>query len=411
MATKTVSVSTADGGRMDAYLALPESGAGPGLILLHEVFGVTPYLHELAELYAAEGYAAIVPDLFWRLERNAPLGSSEAELQRAIERSNRFDLETGIGDIGDTIATLRAMPGCNGKVAAVGFCFGGMLAYMTAARCPVDAIVSYYGVGIEKHLDEADAVRCPALFHFAGQDHYVPPAACDAIVNAFKGRDEIQFRTYPEAGHGFNNPTRPTYDRFCSLLAHSHTIGLLRQAIGPRYDLSALWDRHADFEFKYHDAEATMKTMVAEPYVNHIPVMTGGVGQRELHRFYKHHFIPSLPKDTKMIPVSRTVGPDRVVDELIFCFTHDREIDFMFPGIPPTGKYVEVPTVAIIQFRGDKLVHEHIHWDQASALVQMGLLDPAKLPVVGREGAEKARDETRPSNALMRHWRDSEGRD
>ncbi|HLH75695.1 MAG TPA: dienelactone hydrolase family protein [Candidatus Binataceae bacterium] len=408
---KTVSVTTADGGRMDAYLALPESGSGPGLVLLQEVFGVSPYLREVADLYAAEGYVTIAPDLYWRLERNVSLGSSEAELKRAFELSNRFDLDQGIRDVGDTLRTLRAMAQCTGKVGAVGFCLGGKLAYLTAARHPVDAMVSYYGVGIESHLAEADALRCPALFHFAGQDRYVPPAACEAIVAAFKGNDQAQFRTYPDAGHGFNNPTRPAYDRFCSLLAHSHTLGLLRQAIGPRYDLSALWERHADFEFKYHDPEATMKTMVAEPYVNHVPVMTGGVGQRELHRFYKYHFIPGLPADTKIVPVSRTVGPDRVVDELLFCFTHDKEIDFMLPGIPPTGKYVEIPTVAIIQFRGDKLVHEHIHWDQATALVQLGLLDPAKLPVVGREAAEKIRDETRPSNALMRHWRDSQGRD
>jgi carboxymethylenebutenolidase len=201
---------------------------------------------------------------------------------------------------------------------------------------------------------------------------------------------------------------RPTYDRFAASLAHSRTIGLLHQAIGPRFDLSALWERHADLEFKYHDAAATMTTMVDEPYVNHVPTMTGGLGQRELYRFYKNHFIPKLPKDLKIIPVSRTVGPDRVVDEIILCFTHDIEIDFLLPGIPPTGKYVEIPTVAIVQFRGGKLAHEHIHWDQATALVQLGLLDPKTLPVAGRETAEKLIDETRPSNAMMKRWKQSE---
>ena len=126
-----------------------------------------------------------------------------------------------------------------------------------------------------------------------------------------------------------------------------------------------------------------MATMVPEPYVNHIPTMTGGVGQRELARFYRHHFIPTTPADTKLIPISRTIGADRVVDEMLFCFTHDIEIDWMLPGLTPTGKYVEVPLVAIVCFRGDKLYNEHIYWDQASVLVQIGAAR-ARWPAGGR---------------------------
>jgi carboxymethylenebutenolidase len=135
--------------------------------------------------------------------------------------------------------------------------------------------------------------------------------------------------------------------------------------------------------------------------------MTGGVGQRELARFYANHFIPKLPADTKLVPISRTVGADRVVDEMLFCFTHDVEIDFMLPGVPPTGRYVEVPTVAIVNFCGDKLYHEHIYWDQASVLVQIGLIDPKGLPVAGIETAKKLRDESEPSNTLMQRWAES----
>ena len=153
-----------------------------------------------------------------------------------------------------------------------------------------------------------------------------------------------------------------------------------------------------------------MKTMVADPYVNHIPTMTGGVGAAHLARFYQHHFVNVNPADTKLVPVSRTIGADRVVDEMLFCFTHDREMDFMLPGVKPTGKYVEVPTVAIVGFRGDKIWHEHIYWDQASVLVQIGLLDPAGLPVAGIETAKKLVDETRPSNALMARWAKSAGK-
>jgi len=179
--------------------------------------------------------------------------------------------------------------------------------------------------------------------------------------------------------------------------------------MGPHYDLEALWEQHTLYEFGTRDVAATMQTMVAEPYVNHIPVMTGGVGGEELARFYAHHFIPKCPADFKLTPISRTVGADRLVDEMLVSFTHDVEIDWMLPGVPPTGKYVEVPTIAIVNFRGDKLYHEHIYWDQASVLVQIGLLDPAGLPVAGVESARKLVDETRPSNMLMKRWGESAG--
>jgi carboxymethylenebutenolidase len=246
------------------------------------------------------------------------------------------------------------------------------------------------------------------VMHFGSEDQFVPASTREAVASAFKARDEIEIYTYEGADHAFNNTERPSYDRFASMLAHSRTIGILRHAIGPRYDLAALWERHADLEFKYRDPEGTMATMVAEPYVNHVPTMTGGVGQRDLYRFYKNHFIPKLPKDARIVPISRTIGPDRLVDEFNLCFTHDTEIDFMLPGIPPTGKYLEVPTVVVVQFRGDRLAHEHIHWDQATAMVQLGLIDPTGLPTAGRDTAEKLVNEKLPSNTLMKRWRESE---
>lgn len=409
--SRTVTVTAADGGKFAAYAAIPESGSGPGLVLLQEILGVNRHIRDLAALYAEEGYVTVAPDLFWRMQPGVDLGYSDEDFKRAFELYARFDVDQAVKDVADTLAALRAMPQCEGKAGALGFCLGGMLAYLTAARCNVEAAVSYYGVGIEKRLEEARAVRCPMVMHFGEADEFVPAAAREAVAAAFAGRDDVEIHAYAGAGHGFNNSVRPNYDRFAASLAHSRTIGILRRAIGPRFDLSALWERHADLEFKYRDADTTMTTMVDEPYVNHVPTMTGGVGQRELHRFYKHHFIPRLPKDTKIVPISRTVGADRVVDEILFCFTHDTEIDFLLPGIAPTGKYVEIPTVAIVQFRGGKLVHEHIHWDQATALVQLGLLDPKGLPTAGHETVDKLRDETRPSNTLMKRWKESEGKD
>jgi carboxymethylenebutenolidase len=176
------------------------------------------------------------------------------------------------------------------------------------------------------------------------------------------------------------------------------------------FDLGALWDAHCRHEFGERDVDATMKTMVDEPYVNHIPTMTGGVGHDALKRFYTHHFVNANPEDTKLVPVSRTVGTDRVVDEMLFCFTHTREIDWMLPGVAPTGKYVEVPLVAIVCFRDGKLYNEHIYWDQASVLVQIGKLDPATLPVAGIATARKLVDKTLPSNTLMAAWANSAGK-
>ncbi len=174
-----------------------------------------------------------------------------------------------------------------------------------------------------------------------------------------------------------------------------------------QHDLSKLWDQHCEYEFVTRDVDATMATMVSEPYVNHIPTMTGGVGATELTRFYKHHFINSNPDDLEMIPISRVVGTDRVVDEMICCFTHDCEIDWMLPGIAPTGKYVKIPLVAIVAFRDGKLFNEHIYWDQASVLCQIGLLNSKDLPIAGVETADKLLDKNLPSNTLMKRWADS----
>jgi carboxymethylenebutenolidase len=168
------------------------------------------------------------------------------------------------------------------------------------------------------------------------------------------------------------------------------------------HDLVALWETHCRYEFEIRDVAATMATMVAEPYVNHIPTMTGGVGHEALKRFYADHFIGANPPDLAMTPVSRTVGSDRVVDEFVVSFTHTTEVDWMLPGVAPTGRTVEIPMIAVVQFQGDKLVHEHIYWDQASVLVQVGLIDPKGLPVTGVEQARKVIDKTLPSNLLMR---------
>jgi carboxymethylenebutenolidase len=166
-------------------------------------------------------------------------------------------------------------------------------------------------------------------------------------------------------------------------------------------DLGQLWEEHVRHEFATHNTEDTLATMVADAYVNHIPVLTGGVGKQQLREFYSKRFIPQMPPDTEMVPLSRTIGHDQLVDEMIFKFTHTMRMDWMLPGVAPTGKRVEVPLVAIVRFRDGKLAHEHIYWDQASVLVQLGLVDPSELPVSGVESARKALDRRLPSNGLI----------
>jgi len=165
--------------------------------------------------------------------------------------------------------------------------------------------------------------------------------------------------------------------------------------------LSDLWDEHLQHEFATKDAAQTIDTMVKDAYVNHVPVLTGGSGRKELGAFYATYFIPQMPPDMVIVPVSRTIGNDRLVDESVAKFTHTLRMDWLLPGLAPTSKWVEVALVVIVEFRDGKLAGERIYWDQASVLVQLGLLDAAALPVAGVESARKVLDPTIPSNGLI----------
>jgi carboxymethylenebutenolidase len=349
-----------------AYLAVPEAGRGSGLLL----FSSASDRSALADLYAAEGYVVLMPE--------------------------------GPSDAAKAAAALKSRPEFSGKSGAVGFGAGGRVAAEAAVAGLVDCASVYYGEGLGPLLDKAGRNGRPVSFHFADKDA--------ALHDGLRGRfPEIETFFYRGIGAGFAEAGK-AFDKSSANLAYTRTLELLRRVLGPRYDLDKIWDRHTELEFATRAAEETMTTMVPEPYVNHVPVMTGGTGHDEVLRFYKHHFIPTAPKDSALVPISRTVGADRVVDEMLFCFTHDIEIDWMLPGVKPTGKYVQIPLVAIVRFRGDKIYNEHIYWDQASVLVQVGLLDPKLYPVAGVETAKKAFDEHQPSNTIMARWKDSAGK-
>ena len=167
-------------------------------------------------------------------------------------------------------------------------------------------------------------------------------------------------------------------------------------------DLGAVFDAHVKAEFIDKDVAATMATMVSEPYLTHVPTLTGGTGKSEVERFYRDHFVGHWPDDVEVKPLSRTVGQNRVIDELIVSFTHDREMRVFLPGVPPTGRKVVLPHVVVMGFdEAGRVAYEHIYWDQASLLVQVGLLDPALLPVAGAEQAKRLLDPKQPANEMI----------
>jgi carboxymethylenebutenolidase len=401
-----IDIRATDGaGKFKGYLAIPACGSGPGLVVGQEIFGVNQNMRDVADMYAEEGYVALVPDLFWRMQAGVELGYTEADFKVALDFFGRLDVDLAVGDIDATIGVLRSLPQVTGPaIGYVGFCLGGKLAYLTAARTDVACSVGYYGMGIEQFLGEAGNIGAKLVLHFAENDVYCDAAARAQIVPALAALPKVELHTYAGADHAFARVGGLHFDQASASMAHGRTIAALKATIGPDFNLSQLWDEHVRHEFVARDVPATMATMVAEPYVNHIPTLTGGVGQQQLSQFYDQHFVHANPPDMRMIALSRTVGALQLVDEFIMCFTHTSEIDWMLPGIAPTGKYVEIAMVAIIGFRGDKLHHEHIYWDQASVLVQIGLLDADKLPVAGIDSAKKLLDETMPSNQLMKRW-------
>jgi carboxymethylenebutenolidase len=404
-----VAIKSFDDEEFSAYLAAPASGYGPGIVVLQEIFGVNQFMRDVCDWYAAHGFVAVCPDLFWRQEPGTQLtDQTEAEWQKAFELYQGLDEAKAVEDSAAAVEFLRSHASCNGQVGAVGFCLGGNLAWLLSVRFKPVCAVGYYGVSIEKTLNEAKNLRSPLMLHVAGKDQFCPPDAQQQIHAALDQNPLVTIHDYPEQDHAFGRPGGEHYDRTAAELANLRTLDFfVRNLAGEgfanaRKTLSDRWDEHVKYEFATRDTEETLKTMVADAYVNHVPVMTGGMGHDQLREFYSKRFIPQMPPDTAMTPVSRTIGVDRVVDEMVFEFTHTIKMDWVLPGVPPTGKRVKIPLVVIVHFRDGKLAHEHIYWDQASVLAQLGLIDSAKLPVAGAETAEKVLNPTLPSNELMK---------
>ena len=204
-----------DDGTFDLHVVAPESGAGgPGILLLQEIFGVNDFLLGKAADLAELGYVVACPDVFWRIERNVALPHDEESLGKAfgyMERFNTVDMAVTAADLLAALAALRALPEVRGGAAAMGYCLGGRLAYEVAAAGDPDACVSYYGAGIADRLDDADRITCPVLFHFGGNDPFIPNEQADAVATAFAGRDDVEVVVQPDAGHAFENLLAPAF--------------------------------------------------------------------------------------------------------------------------------------------------------------------------------------------------------
>lgn len=378
MPASAIDVPLPDGRKLASYRSVPASGNGPGLVLLQ--VGTAYDLRPVADRFAEEGYVAMTADL------PADLAGDKLDVERCLACLS---------------AVVQARPVAAGKVGVAGFGTGGLLAYLAASRLPIDAAAIFDAPDLERQPQTDPELRCPMVLHFGTVERASAAAAARARETL---TGDLAVFAYPEAAPGFYLPGHAGFQHLAAQLAHSRTIALLRRTLGPRYDLEARWEAHLNWEFAKVDAEGAMTTMVPKPVNLNVPVLTGGIGHDGVLSYYKTQFLGQMPKDAHLVQISRTIGADRVVDEHLLCFTHDRVMDAMLPGVAPTGNYVELPVVVIVSFRGDKVAGEHIYWDQACLLVQVGKLAKKGLPVSGSESAERLRDEGLPVEDLKKRW-------
>lgn len=224
-----IELTASDGGNFVAYLALPERTPAPGLVLLAEVYNINDHIRSVVDGYAEAGFIVIAPDFYWRQEAGNYLPYTDEGRAKAQELRAALDTDQFAADLGDMFSALKARPDCTGKVGIMGFCLGGKFSYLAGTRHPIDAAVSYYGVQIDEHLDEADNLRCPILMHFAENDMSVPAEAVAAIQARMGSWDKVAIEVYPGTEHGFNRYGYPPYNEAAAAQARERTLAHFRR--------------------------------------------------------------------------------------------------------------------------------------------------------------------------------------
>jgi carboxymethylenebutenolidase len=226
-----VSIRTRDG-KFSAYVAKPTGGKGPGLLVIQEIFGVNKVMRDICDAYAAQGYIAMCPDIFWRQEPGVDItDQSKAEWEKAFSLYKGFDEANGVADLQTAMVQLRIMDGCNGKVGVTGYCLGGKLTYLMACRSDCDAAAAYYGVGIDAALDEARYIRNPTILHIAEKDAFVPPEAQKKIREGLQNVPKATVYTYPDDDHAFCRVGGQHYNAESCRLANGRTMELFRRTL------------------------------------------------------------------------------------------------------------------------------------------------------------------------------------
>ncbi|NWH08159.1 MAG: dienelactone hydrolase family protein [Alphaproteobacteria bacterium] len=230
MTGSMITIKAHDGGSFGAYLAKPAAGKGPGVVVIQEIFGVNANVRAIADGLAAEGFFALAPDLFWRIEPGIDItDKTEAEWKKAFELFGKFDIAAGVKDIQATLTALRAQPGCTGKAGAVGYCLGGLLAYLTAARTDSNASVGFYGVNIKNFLGEQGAIKAPLLLHVAEKDEFVPPPAQAEVAAGLVANPHVTILTYMGQDHAFARMGGKHFHAGSALAANAASLAFFKK--------------------------------------------------------------------------------------------------------------------------------------------------------------------------------------
>ncbi|KAL2811094.1 hypothetical protein BJX63DRAFT_433654 [Aspergillus granulosus] len=377
---------------------LSRLGTGPGMIILTS--------NSPADAHLKIEHGVPSPLVKWAEESYTTVQIEES----ALDRNPQDALQ-------EAVSAINGSTACEPKASI------GLVAYSTSAYAKAADIISttpeIKGIVVYTSNSEIEALpqsSKPAIHHITGD------YPRDKLA---RSRTLTQY-VYPAVESTFALPFQPTFDYRTEAISHTRNLTHLKGLMdGPYFDLEKIWDEHTYYEFENRSVEHTMATMVQEPYVNHVPTLTGGIGREKLTDFYRHHFIFNNPDDTNLELISRTIGVDRVVDEFIYSFTHTKEVDWILPGLPPTNLPLRIPFMAVVNIRGDRLYHEHITWDQATVLRQLGILPDylpfpysvpsstagegaqleCRVPVAGVEAAQKATDKNSVESNQMFEYR------